>query len=428
MRTNAFLVFTLLSSSIFSTTIASSARVAVPSVPANLDTALAASHALIKRLEVTLRELQVGPKTLEDQARLNEEIAAATAGFNQAASDITAAVANAPAPAPVQVQVAPVTASTAQSAPFIASTIQGAPVTSQIDIPTYQDDKDGSDFNGSGTKRPLSSRELPQAKIPCNGLKAILEPSATVVRTVASIAVSNAKPPGPSDSFMKFGVSKADILFRLKNRISFKSGSPAGSSASILVSSPAAPVVVSSPVTQVAVSTPASYSVPDVKDIAVTGNVGSSLNTHAHTVVVAPVFVEPITAVPVANARLDVVDALADSIISGTFTEEFFNNPQKVMDVKNIPTSNGQSLFEIAVRSGKNSASGLLIGCVGFCTHFANGDRALLFAVQQNNIDLVRFMMKIQDFRNEVDFVVVGAAGMDANMLQLISPYFLNNE
>lgn len=154
---------------------------------------------------------------------------------------------------------------------------------------------------------------------------------------------------------------------------------------------------------------------------------GLSVGQAAPKKVVQPTSVVSTTPLQAANytpANSD-VDKLAALIGNpDAFMESFFNLDNEQL---NTPTSQGQTLFELAVRSNSLEVAELLLGANCFCTTFSTNENVLLWVVQQRRTEMAKRLMTHPTFHGQVTMFILGAAKYDPSLLEILRPHRRQN-
>jgi hypothetical protein len=419
MRSPAFLVISLVSTTLFAGSSASSMNANTPKYAdragnrPQVDNILARSVDMIQKVNATLRSIQAGIPT-EDVEKTRENIIEQTRAFNHYAAQLN--------------QVTRIPATTTLNSPSNLS--QGSPSSSSgptmnvilsstvspkklVPIPPpYPDEGNGIEGEIAPSK---SSDEVKAGPI-------MVDISETEVQSVSKVSTTISSPlviTGPNFSNRPGNLSIDIIKERLaererKRKRSDSSYVPAGSGSGTSQSAKKLSPVMS-PVS-VQSHTVASQAAPQIAPNPIQIQIQSQPS--------------PIT---MSSTPLNTVSA---SSLSGNSSVDelalLLNNPSFFMmrlfvlpnEQLNMPTSqNGQTLFELALRADCLDVVELLLGAGSFSLKLSTGECALQWAVQNRRTEMAKRLMNRSDFHAQVTMFVLGVARYDPELALFLQRY-----
>jgi hypothetical protein len=421
MRSPAFLVISLVSTTLFAGSSASSMNANTPKYAdragnrPQVDNILARSMDMIQKVNATLRSIQAGIPP-EDVEKTRENIIEQTRAFNNYATQLN--------------QVTRIPATTTLNSPSNSS--QGSPssssgptmnviLSSTVRIPPpYPDEGNGieGDIASSSIKRKSSGEEVEDKSHPIT-----VDISETEAQNVSNVSTTISPPlviTGPNFSNRPGNLSIEIINERLaerKRRLSDSSYVPAGSGSD--TSQPAKKLVrmppVMSPVS-VQSHTVASQAAPQIApnpnpiQIQSQPSPVTKISTPLNTVSASSLS---------GNSSVDELALLLKD--PGLFMMRLFVLPNEQL---NMPTSqNGQTLFELALRADCLDVVELLLGAGSFSLNLSTGECALQWAVQNRRTEMAKRLMTRSDFHAQVTMFVLGVARYDPELALFLQRY-----
>lgn len=455
MRSPTYLIISLVSTTLLSGSSASSATVATAGKP-QVVSVLGRSREMIQKVNATLRKVQAGVPAA-DNAAFNAKVEEQTRIF----TDLTAQILAATAPvAQVQVQAQIKTTTTSTVAPTGGNTItspqnlassQETPMssvgavanaklasTTSPRLMTYEDEGDEDIALPNSIVGQKQGREGRIEEVEAESRKAprketvvidVSSSSSTVRTTVAPTVATTVTKTNQLNLGIDANIIKERLAKRKLTAISSITSAPektstvATSASNVNTTSYPSSTITSATATKIA-STIASTTVSAKVSASPANNTAQIGTTSIPKVIPSPVQAAPlkVASVTPANSPADELAALMGD--SNAFLERFFELDGLYPESLNRPTShNGQTLFELAVRSGNMEITDLLLGA-GYCSvTFANGENVLNEAVKMKNSELVRRIMTNPMFHGQVNFYVLGLARYDPTLIEFLKAF-----
>lgn len=444
MRSPAFLVISLVSTTLLSGSSASSSSVATPGKP-QVGSVLGRSREMIQMVNATLRKVQAGVSEV-DYAALNAEVDDRTRIFNNLTAQMLAATAQI-AQQPVQVQaqaqvnttttttVAP-TESHSTASPQNSASSQETPMssvgpvanaklvsTTSPRLTIYEDEGDEdialpNNITGKKQSREGRIEEVEsQSRKALRQENAVADSSSSTTRATAGPTVAKIE-----NNKLFIGIDANTIKKRLDERKA-KAGGVSSSSGTI------GSVTTSTSNVNTTSSSSSNAASSTVSSTTVSAKVTASPVNTAQIGTTAKVVPSPIQAAPLQVASVTPTNSPTDELAAlisdtGAFLKRFFELDQENPEIFNRPTGrNGQTLFELAFRSGNMDITDFLLGTGYFTVTFANGESVLVEALKKKNSELVRRFMDNARFHNQVTYFALGLARYDSALFSFLMSF-----
>ena len=453
MRSQIFLVAALLSTTSFVSTSSTVAQSSAAPID-QLNDKLAGVLRLLDSCEETLRVVQAVPPVGEQaavKAKLNE-IKTGLGDASDKFENVLSTVASTKLASPTKSNVA--SSSSITTAPSVVSTTTiskaaSAPVSTMNASSTL-----GSSPSGSSVSTSDDDNDFDEIQIPSNAAlsgskrvhETIVSPPQAVIDEAAKKARAGEKPafnataasasgvvidmtrsePGsrspPSKTISTASLASkltTDIVSaRLSNYLNQMKSTAAtntsasNTSAAVLSAKSVNPAAntKAAPVTSAPVNSSQAQSAPvnsaqiqrsPVNSVTLSKTSAFTLNTSAPNA--STVSLSTTAAAPNTSTSAPTLDDVASLMFKGEFSP-FARalNPFVKSRVCLNPTSNGQTLFEIAVRNGASQAIlNYLLGAQCYVAQFTDNETALEVAIKKDNLELLKAMLKISGFANE---------------------------
>lgn len=462
MRSPAFLIISLVSTTLFNGSSASSmtASTSHNTAPATgipqVGSVLSRSMEMIKKVNETLRIVQAGVKA-ENEAKVRQDIVDHTRNIRQLTEQLTEAVSNTTAQVTGQ-PAAQVRGNTA--APLSTTTV--APNT------TTQQQRNSPAVSSQGSPSPSSGPIVMNPRLasytsPKKLVSAFLDEGNGIEDDIVSVSSSSSN--GKRKISESSGNQEVDVnaanknarketpitLVDIQNAYIPITSSSASASTRINVTNTVQPGTVvnnrlnivptdtikerlakrkeankgSTPSTTVDIEPASSQPLKNLMTSALS-SVKSTVSIQSVSVGQAvPKQIQPTSVVsttPLQAANITPANSAVDELAAlignpDAFMERFFELDNEQL---NKPTSQGQTLFELAVRSNSLEVAELLLGANCFSTTFSTNDNVLVWVVQQRRTEMARRLMTHTTFHDQVSMFVLGAAKYDPTLLEFL--------